>query len=328
MPSWLLKAAVQGTISVLPARQRLNALLQQRVTGSLALSDAMFERKLAHCAHHLERFAAARDARRPPRRALELGTGWYPVVPVGMALCGVGQVVTIDVSSLLEPRRVAHVLGRYAEAFEAGLLAERLPQLDPERARELRAIARQASTRTAPELLEAVGVRALVGDARIPRLAAASVELFVSNNTFEHIPPSVLEGILAAFRRLSTPGAVMDHFIDISDHYAHFDGSISEFNYLRFSPRAWSLFNNSLQYQSRLRASDYRRLIERAGFAVVAEEAQRGDLAELERTPLAPAFQRYAREELLVLRTWLTAVAGPDSTPALPGKSAARPSAR
>jgi hypothetical protein len=114
---------------------------------------------------------------------------------------------------------------------------------------------------------------------------------------------------MAELRRVASQGALMDHFVDISDHYAHFDRSISEFNYLRYPPRAWRLFNNRLQYQSRLRASDYRRLIEDAGFTVVAEEAQRGAAEELAQITLAPQFRQYAQDDLLVLRTWITAVA-------------------
>jgi hypothetical protein len=134
------------------------------------------------------------------------------------------------------------------------------------------------------------------------------VDLFVSNNTLEHIPPATLGEILGEFRRLASRDAVMDHFIDMSDHYAHFDRSITEFNYLRYSDRRWRLFNNDLQYQSRLRISDYRRLIDKAGFRIVAEDVERGSAEALESITLAARFRGYPEEDLAALRCWLTAI--------------------
>ncbi|MGN6167663.1 MAG: class I SAM-dependent methyltransferase [Solirubrobacteraceae bacterium] len=309
MPSWLLKAGVQGAISLLPGRHRLNALLQQHVTGSLTLTEDVFETKVAHCSHHLARLRDVRGWEGPPGAVLELGTGWYPIVPIGLALAGADEVTTLDVSPLADADRTRQTLELYAAWLESGRLATALPGIDAARAEKALSAARTASAASAIDLLARVGVRAMVGDARATRLPDGAIELIVSNNTFEHIPAAVLQAIMAELRRVAAPPAVMDHFVDISDHYAHFDRSISEFNYLRYSPRVWRVFNNRLQFQSRLRAPDYRRLVENAGFTMVAEEAERGAPEELAAITLAPHFHHYAREDLLVLRTWITAVA-------------------
>lgn len=305
MPSWLLKAGAQGGISLLPARHRLNRLLQERVTGSLALSQAGFESKLSQCRHHLTSFRTF-GAGRVPSTALELGTGWYPIVPIGLALAGAERVVTVDVSPLLDRERVAQVVGRYRAALEAGDLRAALPGLDSARAG---ALLDAAGRRSNP--LEALGVSSLVGDVRDLTLPVHSFELLVSNNTLEHIGTQELAEILRVLRRLAAPGAVMDHFVDLSDHYAHFDGSLSEFNYLRYPGGFWRLFNNRLQYQNRLRISDYRALIGAAGFRLVAEESERGAPSELAAIKLAAPFRHYAEADLLVLRSWLTAAAEP-----------------
>jgi len=310
MPSWLLKATVQGAISPLPGCDRLNYLLQKHVTGSLALTAEVFERKVAQCRRHLASYREVRGEGAAPALALELGTGWYPIVPVGLVLAGAKSVLTIDVSPLLDLERTVRVLELYAAQLRSGRLEALLGPIAPDRAEAVLAAAgERTGQRDAAELLGRVGVRALVGDARASGLAAGSVELFVSNNTFEHIPPDVLRQLMAEFARLAAEGAVMDHFVDMSDHYAHFDGSITEFNYLRYPDRLWRLFNNRLQHQNRLRIVDYRRIIEQAGFALVAEEAERGAPEELAALKLARAFRGYAPEDLLVLRCWLTAVA-------------------
>ena len=283
MASWLLKAAVQGAISPLPGRDRLNHLLQRHITGSVMLTDEMFERKLAQCERHLESYRAQRGTL--PGHVLELGTGWYPIIPIGMVRAGVDRVTTVDVNPLSDLSRSRAALEMFGPELQADLAAT-----------------------NAAELLNPLGIRVLVRDVRDCGLDPESVDLFVSNNTFEHIPPPVLREILAEFRRLASPGAVMDHFIDMSDHYAHFDRSITEFNYLRYSDRKWRLFNNRLQYQSRLRISDYRRLTQGAGFRIVAEDGERGPLEALESITLDSRFRHYSEQDLAVLRCWLTAV--------------------
>jgi len=309
MPSWLLKATAQGAISPLPGRDRLNYLLQKHLTGSMVLTEERFESKVEQCRRHVDNYRAARSSAGLPALALELGTGWYPIVPVGLALAGVERVVTIDVSPLLDLGRTREVLELYASQLRSGTL--RLPEIAADRAQAVIAAARDPSPRDAPELLARLGIRVIVGDARTSGLPSGSVELLLSNNTLEHIPPEVLRGLMTEFARLAAPGAVMDHLVDMSDHYAHFDPSITEFNYLRYSHRTSRIFNNRLQYQNRLRLSDYRRLLEGAGFTPVAEEDERGAPEELRAVKLAPPFRRYAFEDLLVLRSWITAIAPP-----------------
>jgi hypothetical protein len=284
MPSWLLKAAVQGAISPLPGRDRLNQLLQRYITGSVALTEEVFARKVAQCHRHLESYKTQQGV--VPRHVLELGTGWYPIVPLGLIDAGVERVTTVDVNPLCDLPRARSAVERSGRERGA-----------------------DAAATSAAELLEPLGIRVLIRDVRDSGLDPSSVDLFVSNNTLEHIPPATLAEIMAEFRRLAAPGAVMDHFIDMSDHYAHFDRKISEYNYLRYSDRRWRAFNNRLQYQNRLRVSDYRRIVQEAGFRVVAEDAERGPAEALEQITLAPRFRSYPRDELAVVRCWLTAVA-------------------
>lgn len=59
--------------------------------------------------------------------------------------------------------------------------------------------------------------------------------------------------------------------IDYSDHYSHFDPAITPYNFLSYSERRWRLYNSSLQYQNRLRHSEYLALFRDAGFAVVED---------------------------------------------------------
>jgi hypothetical protein len=100
----------------------------------------------------------------------------------------------------------------------------------------------------------------------------------------------------------------MSHTIGLGDQYAAYDSRITQFNFLRFSDRLWHWLNNPIIPLNRLRINDYRQAFSESGFQVVDEISQRGDPAELARTPLAARFRASSIEDLLVFHTWLVAV--------------------
>jgi hypothetical protein len=217
--------------------------------------------------------------------------------------------VSVDIDPLTNGDRAREALGLFESHLEGGRLAEILPGVQVARGRRLLDECRGLQGADARTVLAPLGIEIQVTDARRTGLAPGSIEFFVSNNTLEHIPPDALRALMAEFRRLAAPGAVMDHFIDMRDHYSSFDRSISRLNYLRYHERVWRLFNNRLHYQNRLRISDYRAIIEAAGFAIVAEQATRGKPHEFDDLALDRRYRDTPRSDLFTLFAWLTAVA-------------------
>src|SRR5687768_18577204 len=105
MAVWIVKAVIQKTISFLPAGQRINYLFQKHITRGVSLSDEWFEDKLVHCNDHYSAFV--RHGGKPEGfSVVELGTGWFPVVPLGLFLCGAGEVRSYDLTSLLREENI------------------------------------------------------------------------------------------------------------------------------------------------------------------------------------------------------------------------------
>lgn len=306
--SWRVKAAVQGVCSRVPGGTQVNRMLQQRVTGSATLTDAYLDQKWTHAAQHLDALAGPVGPGRRAVAAVELGTGWFPVVPVVLALGGVGPIRSVDVTDHLRTPPVLATLRGVARALAEGRHPEPAAgALD--RLRDVLAVAdRTGAQPTARDLLGELGIDAVVADARRLPLVTASVGLVVSNNTLEHLPVDMLDGCLREFRRVADDGAVMSHFIDLADHYAGFDDSITVYHFLRYSPRHWRWWNNSLHFQNRLRVPDYRAAHERSGWRVVAEQLTRRPVEQLRAVPLAREFRRYAEDDLLVCKALLTSV--------------------
>ena len=132
MPHWLIKAAVQRGISVLPRSHKWNELFQRYVTRSTELTPNRFEERLDFCRSYFEHFAGLRPERARNFTALEVGTGWYPVVPVGLYLCGAAEIWTYDVTPLLNAGRVRRMLAMFDESARGGNLQKHLPGAWPE----------------------------------------------------------------------------------------------------------------------------------------------------------------------------------------------------
>jgi hypothetical protein len=312
MGSWLVKALAQRAIGALPNPHYWNELFQDRVTHSLELTGERFEASLRNCRSHLEqlrRFGPA--ATGDGFSAFELGTGWFSTVPLGFFLCGAEEVWTWDIAPLLRRDRLETTIRRFLEFEEEERLEEYLHPL-PERLAHLREVAALCGLLQGvgpAELLERLNIHYRIGNASRSGLPSQSVGLIVSDVVFEYLTPETLVEILQEFRRIATPGVVMSHTISLDDQYAAYDPRITQFNFLRFPDWAWRWLNNPIIPLNRLRISDYRRAFGEGGFQIVDEIDQRGDPADLARTPLAARFRGYSVEDLLVIYTRLVAVA-------------------
>jgi hypothetical protein len=339
MPHWLVKAAVQRAISWLPASHKWNYLFQQHVTRSLELTPDRFEMRLNSCRRHLDHFLGEHSNQTRSFTALEVGTGWLPVVPVGFFLCGATEVWSFDIAPLLTPGGLRKVFHWFDEYARSGRLQRHLPRLLPERLARLGAIAalyasphsrgsgesgRSGAATAAPDLsagpvpsglsredptvvLEQLHIHLRVRGAQDTGLPSKTVDLFTSTGVLQYIPGEVIKSMLAEFTRLGTASSVQSHYVNLVDQYSSFDKSISPLNFLQYSPRQWDWLNSSLTWLNRLRISDYRALFTQAGFKITSEINTSGGLEVLERLRLAPQFSNYSADDLLVFNSWIVA---------------------
>lgn len=308
MPSWLIKASIQGLISILPFSRDINYVFQRNVSKGLRLTESYFEDKLNTCKQHLDHYRTIHQSENAlPASVVELGTGWLPIVTIGLALCGIEEVITVDINPLLRPNLINETLGFFIRYHREGRLAAFLP-IQQERADKLELAQRTLSEQGVTAALHELHIQSLLADARHLPYEPETIQFFVSNNTLEHIPPDVLLDILKEYRRVATPDAVMSHMIDLSDHYSHFDKRITPYHFLRFSPEIWWIFNNRIHYQNRLRVSDYRRIHQEAGFVIHIEENVTAPDEQIARIQVAPQFAHYSHDELIVTASWMVSV--------------------
>jgi hypothetical protein len=99
MKKWILKAIVQKTISFLPFGNRVNYFFQKYVTKGVRLSDEYFLDRLEHGRVHIKSYQQ-HSGNTIPKQTLEIGTGWYPIVPICLFLVGAEKIYSVDISFL------------------------------------------------------------------------------------------------------------------------------------------------------------------------------------------------------------------------------------
>lgn len=307
---WIVKAALQKGMSALPAAESVNYLFQQHVTRSLPPPEATFRKKFSRALKHLAAYAEHGPRREIEEAALyEFGAGWDLAVQLSYWCLGVNSQTLVDIRPNLRLALVNETLRR---------LSRLRAELEEEAGRPVRDPG-PADISSLGDLARRFGIEYLAPrDARATGLAARSIDLVSSTNTLEHIPARDVVPILAECRRLLREDGVLSSRIDLRDHYAYFDPSISVYNFLRYGERSWRWLNSDLLYQNRLRRPAYLAAFTEAGLAVVSEEAAAAapaDLAVLERMPIAPELRPYPLEELGVKGLDLVARPAPTGSP-------------
>lgn len=290
---WLVKAGLQKLFSTLPQGQRLNYLLQRRVTHGLPRPAKVMAEYFANAVQYLHAARLWGSLPQGPRRAYEFGAGQDLATALSLYALGVRRQVLVDLRPLAQWDLLSQALVD---------LKVQAPLLRALAGRELRPWPTRAPTGTA-QLERALGISYRApADARNTGLESGSFGLVSSSHVLEHIPARDLPAVLAECRRLVSSRGVICHLWNMQDHYAEFDPSISVYNFLTLDRARWGLVNSSLHYQNRLRLPDYLAMFQQAGLRLVYQKVwwpSEQDLTRLARLPLAADFAgRYSPREL------------------------------
>jgi hypothetical protein len=263
------------------------------------LNDEYFYDRLSHATSHLSAFSKY-CGKAAPTSSLEIGTGWYPIVPLAFFLSGTDKIYSVDISMLTNKERLKTTFDRFMECLKADRLKDFITAL-PDRMAVFQEIYKNFESLSFEEILKKINLTYLIEDARKLSLPDNSVELVNSNNTFEHIYPNILKPIIKDFIRvLNKENGIMSHFIDMSDHFAHFDKTITIYNFLQFSDSRWAWIDNSIQPQNRLRYQDYLTMYQELSLPVTEFSFREGNLQELETVKLDKKYSSFKAEELAI----------------------------
>jgi SAM-dependent methyltransferase len=304
MSKWLVKAILQRSFSISKNPEKINSFFQKYITGKDKLNEEKFSNKILHATDHLEYFKQHSTLNLSEIKTMELGTGQFPIVPIFYFLHGINDIVSIDVINFMTLDRIETCLqffvqykNQFPKKFQA-ILPERWQML-------LDVLANIESFSTTAEVLKMFKTDIYIADARNTNYDDNTFDFITSNNTFEHIYPNILTPILAEFKRILKPNGVMSHFIDMTDHFAHFDKSITVYNFLKFSDRFWHSIDNDILPQSRLRYKDYLAIYHQQLIPIIDTKIWEHDSSKLEGIKLNKKFREYTKAELAIVHVYI-----------------------
>jgi SAM-dependent methyltransferase len=236
---------------------------------------------------------------------LEIGTGWQPIIPILFSLAGARRVIMTDQKRLCIPASIQATLDSLRTHKQ--LIMERIG-VNGQQFDNALCSGSDTSLETFCKHLRLEYLAPC--DCRALDLPAESVDVVMSRAVLEHIPPEVIDEIFMESRRLLRSGGLACHFVDNSDHWQFEDRSISRVNFLKFSDRVfkWTCIN-SLNYQNRLRHSEYRALLIKYGFTILRDESaiDSDSLAALRNLPIALRFRHFTHKDLATIGSCLLA---------------------
>jgi len=290
--NWRLKALAFNVFDKMPLGEKTYYLFQRYVTKTyprkLSPTVKSARSRIKHAQFMVDTLPDLAKA-----RILEIGAGWDLYANFIYYCFGIEHQVAVDVR-------------RWARAETINAVIKHLQVEPPEGATRVPQHLVVDESLDA-DLLERYGIRYIApGDARDLDLKDNSIDVVATSSVLEHIPRDIIQDILVECRRVLKPSGFMRHTIDYSDHFAHADPSISDFNMLRFSDREWSLYNPDIHYQNRLRTQDYLKMFSEAGFVCDTIDEWTGIPREFDKIDVNPRFDDYSKEELMIIGSLVT----------------------
>jgi SAM-dependent methyltransferase len=273
---WRLRVAKAAVVNRLPLRAQLSGL-KRRLLG-YSFDEDNLKQTVADYREMTTRLDAI-GRRFADAVVLEIGSGWFPTIPLLLARDGVRHVYLSDLTPHMDDR-----------TFESTL--EFVSALDDWPASPARDFSAFPFSYLAPF--------------DPAQLAERSLDFVISRTVLEHVPRVQLAPLLAELRAKLHPDGLMVHLIDHSDHLAHGDASMSMVNFLTWSPRTHRIVNRIAKAgENRLRHHEYRAVFEAAGYDVIAahgevHEPTRRQVATLR---LASPYAAMEPDELAILRS-------------------------
>jgi hypothetical protein len=300
---WIAKASVQKLASITPDpdlwNHRVQSLFGRDVLPATDVLNRaeMVARHLGAISHAGIRHGVGGFER--SLTFLEVGTGWHPVVPILLFLLGADSIVSVDHVDHSSDEKLLETVDVIGGCLADGTLRVALPSLLEDRLQEFEKLRLSAGRRSASDVMAVLRLERKVSDVRELHIDRP-IDVILSNHVLEHIPAGMLPSILSACWELCAPAGVMSHTIDLIDHGHYVDSRLSQFNYLRFSPRQWKLVGNDIQHENRLRRPDYYAAYAAAGVPIDWEDHLQADFEHLARVPLAREYWDMDPNELLI----------------------------
>lgn len=210
---------------------------------------------------------------------LEIGSGWFPTIPIMLAIDGARHVYMTDLTPNMDDVTFKTTLQYLQDA---------LPNE-----------ARLATVQNRNDL-----PLTYLAPFNVDDIPDKSLDFIISRTVLEHIAPDQIVSFMRSLQPKLAENGLMVHLVDHSDHLEFADKSISRINFLTWGPKRHAVFNWLMKDgENRLRHHEYSALFERAGLRIIQESASIHEPTRqrAQSLKLAAPYSAMSPEQLAVL---------------------------
>lgn len=299
--NWKMKNAMFFILETIPFGERVYYLFQKYITGSVWVDDAHFKSYFeTKVKIHLETIEEFGKSKIHDSTFFEFGAGWDMLAAIGLARGG--TYIAVDLNNYAHPELVRNTIDLYKRNASFLSLFYDRNELDEDGTKFVQ-LSFHSSKKLKEDLKRVFNIDYYAPmDAGNTPFHTHSVDYVISNVSLEHIPYKDIDRIFHECHRLLKDDGLLSVTVDYTDHWQHTDPSISVFNYMQYSEKEWKKYNPSMHYQNRLQHSDYVKLLEKNGFAVIKTSVSVRDEERkiLEAMAVSDRFDNYSIDELLL----------------------------
>jgi len=227
---------------------------------------------------------------------LEIGTGWYPIVPIAFILSGVNIIETTDIKRLYNIDSINKTLQAIIKLHDNNKLRNILPNYQEDRIAILRSALKENKLSGKLRLLQ---MKSTICKCSNLTIKSNSKDFIVSNHTLQFIKQKELALFFSELTRIGRTNSIISLLIDLTDEFSYFDSTISQFNFLKFSDLKWKMISSPSYSPNRLRYTDYKNYFP-ANLRIIKEEIVRANENELINQKIHKSFSHYNIADLLV----------------------------
>jgi predicted nicotinamide N-methyase len=245
---------------------------------------------------------------------LEIGTGWFPFVPIMAYLAGAKKIITVDIHPWLRFDNTQKTINEIEPYLDKLAYNLDIDKNDIYRKYDLISDI-QSEQNCLTTLLKPCKIYYYSHfDITQSDFQNDTIDIIFSSNVLEHIPPATLTNIHKKTKQLVKNTGYIVHRFNPDDHYKSF--TKSTINFLKYTEREWKwLGGYGLSYHNRMRSYEHFKVMQLSGLNVVfwADAIDNIAIQQLKNNEIIPIprFNKFSAEAICTYYSWIAARPGP-----------------
>jgi len=274
-----LKTLVLKALDILPSKLGYHLYYKIQAKSFKTINKFVEPNKASY--EKINSILIEKDIHLKDKTILEIGSGWVPMLAYFLKVKGeINKVYTYDINKHYQQQNLDKCFNYMISKYDT--------KINPIEKGEF----------TLPDFIEYHPFTNII-DADLSK----DIDIVLSRFVLEHVTPADLSAIHKKLYESLPDNVLILHLISPSDHRAHSDGSLSLYDFLKYSKKEWDNIQTKFDYHNRLRLPNYLDIFEDAGFEILFVEYDKASENEekyrkFKELEIHPDFKKYTEEEL------------------------------